>query len=71
MNPFISDKSWCLEHVYLIERKDSVVSIAIGIDVSKEKLDIYYNGKVTTILNKKETIKKFFYKCDKSKKIVM
>lgn len=47
------------------------MSIAIGIDVSKEKLDIYYNGKVTTIPNKKEAIKKFFYKCDKSQKIVM
>jgi transposase len=71
MNPFISDRSWCLEHVYLIERKDSIMSIAIGIDISKEKLDIYYNGKVTTIPNKKEAIKKFFYKCDKSQKIVM
>jgi transposase len=47
------------------------MSIAIGIDVSKEKLDIYYNGKVTTISNKKEAIKKFFYKCDKTQKIVM
>lgn len=47
------------------------MSIAIGIDVSKEKLDIYYNGKVTTIPNKKEAIKKFFYKCDKSQKIIM
>lgn len=47
------------------------MSIAIGIDVSKEKLDIYYNGKVTTTPNKKEALKKFFYKCDKSQKIVM
>lgn len=47
------------------------MSIAIGIDVSKEKLDIYYNGKVTTIPNKKEAIKKFFYKCDRSQKIIM
>jgi transposase len=47
------------------------MSIAIGIDVSKEKLDIYYNEKVTTILNKKEAIKKFFSKCEKTQKVVM
>lgn len=47
------------------------MSIAIGINVSKEKLDICYKGKVTTIPNKKEAIKKFFYKRDKSQKIVM
>jgi transposase len=47
------------------------MSITIGIDVSKEKLDIFYKGKTTTIPNKKEDIKKFFSKCDKTQKVIM
>jgi transposase len=34
--------------------------IAVGIDVSKEKLDIWMNNKLTVILNKVDAIKDFF-----------
>ena len=34
--------------------------IAIGIDISKEKIDIWHNNKLTTLSNKEEAIGRFF-----------
>lgn len=45
--------------------------IAIGIDVSKHKLDVWNGGKLETIVNDETSIKSTFEKIERSAKIVM
>lgn len=45
--------------------------LSIGIDVAKYKLDVFTNNTVVTINNDESSIKAFFEKLDKTKKVVM
>jgi len=56
----ISDLSWCLKHEYLTERKTTFMSLSIGIDVAKNKLDIFDGKRAFTIDNEDKAIRKAF-----------
>ena len=45
--------------------------LSIGIDIAKYKLDVFVNNAVITIDNNEDSIKAFFKKVDKTKKVIM
>ena len=47
------------------------MSISVGLDISKSKIDVFYADKHSVIINEKSSIEKFFQKLDKTSKIVM
>lgn len=47
------------------------MSISIGIDIAKEKIDIYYNGQHAMIRNESKAIEGYFKRIDRSSQIVM
>ena len=66
-----SYRSLCLEHVYLNEQKGVIMSLTIGLDIAKDKIDYFSEPNYAQFKNTEAAIKSFFKNVAKDSCIVM